>query len=525
MAASDIPSTEDVTVRFRPWAVLLVAAAATAAGVIPIPGLAPAAHRVLIILIVAAGLWVTESLPVAVTALSIPVLALLLGAADAKTAFAGFGDPIVFLFLGTFMITEASFQHGLNDRLARSVVGSRWVSKSPQRLLWAVALLGCGISAWVNNTATTAMLLPLALTAERFGSRKLLVGTLLAAAYAPSLGGLATPVGTAPNLIGLRLLEQATGHRPSFAQWCVVFAPLAILATVISAAWLSWRAKGGQASRGGAPGSARGGPEERRGAMDGGAATGSSGADAGQRRRSGPRAGPGAPPLPLEGTTPWSLAERTLIPVFIVVVLLWIAPGILAATPLREAAWVKAWQARLPEPAVPLLGALALFMLPSGGPGRARILDIRVLRRVDWSTLLLFGGGLSLGGLMFESGLARALGEAIFHAMPIHGTFGVVLAATLMAVLVSEMTSNTASAAMVVPVVLALATAGGMDPIKPVLAATAGCSFGFMLPVSTPPNALVYGTGRVTIRDMITQGVLLDVVGVLLVSVWVTWVG
>jgi solute carrier family 13 (sodium-dependent dicarboxylate transporter), member 2/3/5 len=211
-----------------------------------------------------------------------------------------------------------------------------------------------------------------------------------------------------------------------------------------------------------------------------------------------------------------------LLPVFIIVVLLWITPGILAATPLKETAWVKLWQARLPEPAVPLLGGLALFMLPSGKAGGARILDVSVLRRVDWSTLLLFGGGLSLGALMFESGLARALGEAIFRAMPVHGTYGVVLAATLMAVLVSEMTSNTASASLVVPVVLALAAAGGIDPVKPALAATVGCSFGFMLPVSTPPNALVYGTGRVTIREMIVQGVLLDVVGIALVSIWGT---
>jgi len=480
VSAPAASSTEDVGVRFKPGRVLLIAAAAAAVGVIPIPGLPPAAHRVMVILVAAAGLWISESLPVAVTALLIPVLALLLGAADAKAAFAGFGDPIVFLFFGTFLLTEAAARHGLKRRLAGAVLGSRWVAGGPKRLLWAVALLGYAISAWVNNTATTALLLPLALTAENLGSRRLLVATLLTASYAPSLGGLATPVGTAPNLIGLRLLEQATGHRPSFAVWCAVFAPLAILMTAMSAGWLSWRA----------------------------GKLGSSAA---------PPADTGPSPA-----SPWSRAERTLIPVFVIVVLLWITPGILAATPLREAAWVKLWQARLPEPAVPLLGALALFMLPSGERGGARVLDIHVLRHIDWSTLLLFGGGLSLGGLMFESGLARALGETIFHAMPIHGIYGIVLAATLMAVLVSEMTSNTASAALVVPVVLALAQAAGVDPLKPVLAATAACSFGFMLPVSTPPNALVYGTGRVGIRDMVAQGVLLDVVGVILVSVWVT---
>src|SRR5262249_20772653 len=154
-----------------------------------------------------------------------------------------------------------------------------------------------------------------------------------------------------------------------------------------------------------------------------------------------------------------------------------------------------------------------------------RILDAGVLARIDWSTLLLFGGGLSLGGLMFETGLARALGEAIFAATPVHGTFGIVLAGTLMAVAVSEVTSNTASAGLVIPVVLELARAAGVDPVKPAIAATVACSFGFMLPVSTPPHALVDASGRVRIRDMVRCGIGLDVLGVLLISTWITWVG
>lgn len=466
--------------RFRPLPALLVVLAAAAVLVAPIPGLPLEAHRTLVVLVIAAGLWMTESLPVAVTALAIPVLGIVLGVTDARGAFAGFGDPIVFLFLGTFLLTDAAAVHGLNERLARGVLGSRWVRGSPRRMLWAVALLGCGISAWVNNTATTALLLPLALAAERFGSRRLLTGVLLMCAYAPSLGGLATPVGTAPNLIGLRLLEQQTGERPSFASWCAVFAPLALLATVMCAAWLRVRMRGEAVAVAPVP-------------IDASSAT--------------PR-------------SPWTRAERTLIPVFAGVVLLWITPGILAATPLAGEPWVRAWQARLPESAVPLTGALLLFALPSGAPGGARILDPGVLRRLDWSTLLLFGGGLSLGAMMFESGLARVLGEAIFQHMPVPGLAGIVLASIIMAVLVSELTSNTASASLVVPVVLALAQAAGVDPVKPALAATVACSFGFMLPVSTPPNALVYGTGRVRIREMVAAGVFLDLAGVALVFLW-----
>jgi solute carrier family 13 (sodium-dependent dicarboxylate transporter), member 2/3/5 len=473
-------SFEQTRTVFRPIPILVTAIVALAMALAPIPGLSPKAHHTLVILVAAGGLWMTESLPVAITALFIPILGIALGVTDARGAFAGFGDPIVFLFFGTFLLTEAAGQHGLVVRLARSVLTSAAVRERPARLLWAIAFLGCGLSAWMNNTATTALLLPLALTAESFGSRRLLVGILLMTAYAPSLGGIATPVGTAPNLIGLRLLEQATGHRPSFAQWCAVFAPLALICTVLTSMWL--------------------------------------------RRGGGEAHSAGATATPLEAR-PWTHAERTLVPLFVVVVLLWIVPGILAGTPLQGAAWLKSWQGRLPEPAVPVLGALALFLLPSGAPGGARILDVTVLRRVDWSTLLLFGGGLSLGSMMFESGLARALGEGIFAAMPVGGTYGIVLAATLMAVLVSEMTSNTASASLVVPVVLSLAQAAHVDPIKPTLAATVACSFGFMLPVSTPPNALVFATGRVRIREMVVFGLLLDLGGVLAVSAWVTLFG
>ena len=467
-----------------------MALAAVAVALAPIP-LPPAAHRTLVVLVVAGGLWMTEALPVAVTALLVPVLGVTLGVKDARGAFAGFGDPIVFLFFGTFLLTDAAQVHGLNDRLARGVLSARWVAAHPSRLLWAVALVGCGISAWVNNTATTAMLIPLALTVRGAGSPRLLTGVLLMTAYAASLGGLATPVGTAPNLIGLRLLEEATGTRPSFARWSATFAPLAILGTALTAAWLAFRAKAGH-----------------------GAARAAAVAHA-------------EPPAPgaIAPSPPWSRAERTLLPLYLVVILLWITPGMLAATPFAGAPWVKDWQARLPEPAVPLIGALLLFLLPASDRGRERILDVGAFKRVDWSTILLFGGGLSLGAMMFDSGLARALGEAIFRLIPGGGTFGIVLAATLMAVLVSEMTSNTASASLVVPVVLALAQAAGVDPVKPALAATVGCSFGFMLPVSTPPNALVYATGRVTMRDMIANGVLLDAAGVLMVAAWVTAVG
>lgn len=482
--------------RVRPGIVLLVAAVALAAAWIPMPGLQPVAHRTLVILIAAAGLWMTEAIPIAATALLIPVLAVLMGVADSKAAFAGFGDPILFLFLGTFLLTGAADEHGLQSRLTHAVLGSRRVRHDARWLLWAVAGVGCVLSGWLNNTATTVLLVPLALTAEGRGSRSLLVGVLLMAAYAPSLGGVATPVGTAPNLIGLRLLEKATGERLTFAHWCALFMPLSLLMTALAGVYFTLLDR----RRGRAPGS-------------------ESGVASSVRTPSG-----GTPGTATEAASrthvPWSRAEKTLLPVYAAVIALWIVPGMLEATALGDSAWLQAWRRRLPETSVPLLGGLLLFVLPSGRGGR-RILDLGILPRIDWSTLLLFGGGLSLGSLLFETGLARAIGEGLFRIMPLQGEIGVVLAATLMGVLVSELTSNTASASLVVPVVLSLAAAAGVDPVAPAIAATVACSFGFMLPVSTPPNALVYATGRLRIADMVRHGIWLDLTGVVVITAWI----
>src|SRR5688500_17923893 len=141
--------------RVRPLRALLCVLAAVATAYLP-TGLEPKAHWTLVLLVAMAGLWITEALPLGLTALLIPVLGTALVIADAKTAFAGFGDPIVFMFLGTFLLTDAATQHGLDRRVADSVMNSRWVHASPKRLLWAIAFLGLVISAWVNNTATTA---------------------------------------------------------------------------------------------------------------------------------------------------------------------------------------------------------------------------------------------------------------------------------------------------------------------------------------------------------------------------------
>ena len=482
----DGATAERETGAVHPIRVALSISAAALAYFLPL-GLAPSAQATLTVLVAAALLWITEALPLGATALAVPLLGTALGAADAKTAFSAFGNPVVFMFLGTFLLTDAIAAHGLDRRLTDSVMASPRLKRSPATLLWVIALIGCVVSGWISNTATTALLLPLALSASRLGSPAFLTSVLLIAAYAPTLGGLATPVGTAPNIIGRGLISEYTGTEISFAKWMLMFAPLALVATGISALWLQKRA----------------GPLPKQVA----------GTDT------------QAAPAPRR---PWSLAERTLLPLLFGVILLWIVPGALASSPLQDEPWVVAWRTHLPEELVPLLGGVLLFVLPSGartdaGHSRA-IADGGALARVDWSTILLFGGGISLAAMMQASGLAKALGVAIFAHMPISGAFGITLAAAVVAVLVSELTSNTASASLVIPVVIELARAANVDPVGPALAATIACSFGFMLPISTPPNALIYGTGKIAIKDMVRCGVLLDVGGAILVAAWVTLV-
>jgi len=154
---------------------------------------------------------------------------------------------------------------------------------------------------------------------------------------------------------------------------------------------------------------------------------------------------------------------------------------------------------------------------PVGGLRGARAMQWEEAAKIDWGIILLFGGGLSLGILAFQTGLAEALGKGLAYALPAHSTFGLVVLATLTAALVSEVTSNTASAKMVVPVVIVIAQAAGVDPLAPALAATFGSGLGFMLPVSTPCNAIVYSSGYVPLQRMMAYGLLLDVVGIVVI--------
>jgi sodium-dependent dicarboxylate transporter 2/3/5 len=244
-------------------------------------------------------------------------------------------------------------------------------------------------------------------------------------------------------------------------------------------------------------------------------------------RRSGDHSAGGIP-SPATGTLALSgkvsAGERNVMIAFGLTVLLWITPGVLALARGAEDPVSLWFNARLPEAIVALFGAILLFLLPINIRRGEFTLSWRDAAKIDWGTILLFGGGLALGELMFSTGLAKWIGEGVAHGLKASTVLGLTMLFAALGAIMSETTSNTASAAMVVPVAIAVSEAAGVPPLQPALAACLGASLGFMLPVSTPPNAIVYGSGLVPVRTMIRHGLMLDAVGwaaVVLVVMWI----
>jgi sodium-dependent dicarboxylate transporter 2/3/5 len=469
-------------------------------------GLEAPAQRLLAVLASVVTLWITEAIPLPVTALLGPALCVVTGAfvpepgiQPVKQVFRSFADPVIFLFLGSFLLAEAMLHHGLNRRIAFQILGLPGVGASPAKLLMAFGLITGVISMWVSNTATTAMMFPIAMALLREmgrqqgegtaqpvepGAGRFATGLMLVTAFAASVGGLGTPVGTPPNLIGIGLIERNLGVGISFFRWMSFGVPTAAVLIAFLVFYLN-------------------------------------------------RACPAAPGL-LRESAGWLRTEKAglgrlrvgewnVIAAFAVTVALWLLPGILGLVLSEVNDVVKWFNRHLPESVAALVGALLLFVLPVSLRKMEFTLSWREAVRIDWGTILLFGGGLALGDLMFSTGLARWIGEGLAGALNAKSLFGLVALFTAVAILLSETTSNTAAATMVVPVAIAVSKAAGVDPLPPALAACLGASMGFMLPVSTPPNAIVYGSGFVPLLKMVRYGLLLDLVGFAVIVPVTTW--
>jgi solute carrier family 13 (sodium-dependent dicarboxylate transporter), member 2/3/5 len=462
----------------------------------PMDTLPPPAHRLASIIVLMVVLWVTEAIPLAVTALVGPLLAIVLQVAPAARALASFANPIIFLFIGSFIIAEAMYVHGLDRRIAYMALSSRLVGRSAGRLLVVFGAVSTAISMWISNTATTAMMFPIGLSvvshlagqpaAGAPGFRRFATTIMLISAYGATIGGMATPIGTAPNLVGLGMLRETVGTELSFLRWMVMGVPLSVglFAVMAFGFWLV-----------GARGIRL--PEDTAVMV---------------RRR-------------LAALGPVSAGERNVIIAFTVTVILWTLPGFLAVAGDHGSWLARQYAASMPESGAALTGAVLLFLLPADWSQRRFTVSWEDALRIDWGTVLLFGGGLAIGSLAFSTGLADAIGEAVAARVPTHSTLILTAAFTGLAAALSELTSNTAAAAMIVPVAIAVSRAAGVVPLEPALGATLGASVCFMLPISTPPNAIAYSSGYVPIGTMIKYGVSISIVAIITIVTLVSFLG
>jgi len=482
------PAEERFNRRRRTAGLGLAPVAFAATLVSPLPGLGAQAHHMAAVVALVAVLWLTEALPLAVTALLGPMLAVLLGVAPARTALAPFADPVIFLFIGSFMLAEAMFVHALDRRVAFTALASSFVGASLARLVLVYAALATAISMWVSNVATTAMMFPIALSViaylARTGAaadprfRRFTLALMLLTSFGPSVGGMATPVGTPPNLIGISILERHGGVPVSFFRWVGVGLPIVAVLFLFLFAYFYLTCLRGLTLPASTSDHVR---------------------------------------LELESLGPLTPGQRNVMFAFGVTILLWISPGLLALGGPAGVALSIAMSEAIPEGVAAMVGAILLFVLPIDWRSRRFTLTWSEAVRIDWGIILLYGGGLAIGELAFSSGLAEAAGHGLAAWLPSHSTFSLTLLFTIFSILVSEVTSNTAAATMIVPIAVAVSLASGVRPLEPALGATLGASMGFIMPVSTAPNAIVYSSGHVPITAMIRHGLVLDLAAAIVI--------
>jgi sodium-dependent dicarboxylate transporter 2/3/5 len=373
------------------------------------------------ILALTAVWWITEAVPVAVTALVSSSLVVLFGVATPKVAFAAYGSPLLFLFVGSFFIAEAMRVHGLGARVAGSLARRASGRLSMLIALSSVAFL---LSMWLSNSASTAVLLPIAVSAaDRAKDRGYGAALVLAVAYGASVGGMGTPVGTPPNIIGIAQMERA-GVEVDFLQWMSIGVPLGVVMMV--ALWVVLTLRYGV-------------------------------------RPGQPLAAASEPEVASVGAGPWSRAEVGTTVAFLVAVVGWFAPGF--AVVFAPDAAVTGWlDDHLTEEVVALTAAALLFVWPAGG---RPVLTWGEAQRIDWSTILLFGGGILLGDLAGTTGLTQQWGSALVEATGAQSTLALTALIAGVSIVLSEATSNTATATLMVPLAMSMASAWASTRSRP----------------------------------------------------------
>ena len=410
--------------------------------------------------------WIFEPIPIPVTSI-IPLAVFPLAGVLTKEDIArAYGDDLVLLMLGGFMLSAALAHSGAHHRLALGLI--RIVGGHSSRRIVFGFLCACAfISMWISNTATSLMMLPLALAViDQSSDKKLAIPLLLSIAYGSSIGGLGSPIGTPPNLVFMREYESFTGITVSFTQWMSWGVPVVLLMTPLAGLWLTRRLH-----------------------------------HVGE--------------LAMPPAGPWRAEERRMLLIFGLTVLAWITRN----EPFGGwSLWFGLKGAS--DASVALLAVVVMFLIPNGCGGKLLNWDTAV--KVPWGILILFAGGIAIAQAFVETGLSKAIGEQLAVLSGLHPLIIIAFVA-LSVTFLTEITSNTAITVLLMPILAPAAAAGGIDPALLMLPAAMAASYGFMMPVGTAPNAIVFGTGMVPMTSMAREGLALNLIGAIVITSVCYW--
>ena len=452
----------------------------------------PEVTRTLAVAVLMATWWVTEAIPLSITALVPLVLFPMLGILDGKEVSISYMNHIIFVFIGGFVMALAMEKWNLHKRIALKIL--MIVGVSPGRILFGFMLASLFLSMWISNTATTMMMIPIVLsiivsleeTVSKKSISKFAIGLLLAIAYSASVGGMSTLVGTPTNLVFPKVLTLLYPAAPdiSFANWLFFALPVSLLMFIFI--WLIiffiYR------------------PKEKWVDINR------------QHFREQYRELGNA-----------SFEEKVVFILFVILAMLWI----FRAGIEFDAFTIPGWSSVFGNPefindgTVAMIISIILFIMPSRSSETKRIMDWKTVQKLPWNIVLLFGGGFALAQGFQSSGLALWFGEQLSWTKSIHPYLILAAIVTMMSFL-TELTSNVASTQMLLPVFASLAVSSGNNPILFMIPATLASSLAFMLPTATPPNAIIFGTERIRIGTMVRTGFLLNIFGILSV-ILITW--
>tara|TARA_B110000208_G_scaffold174787_1_gene219774 strand:+ start:4851 stop:6227 length:1377 start_codon:yes stop_codon:yes gene_type:complete len=399
--------------------------------------------------------WVTEALPIPATSLVPFALLPLFGIVDHKAVASSLGSHVILLLMGAFMLSKALEKSGAHERLAIYMLRVVGVS-SGRRLVFGFMLAAGFLSMWISNTATTLIMLPMALAIlHQVDNPKLKVALILGIAYASSVGGIGTVIGTPPNVIFMAIYEEQTGREFGFLAWMKIGVPVVLIALPIMGFWLTRNVKLEHEIE-----------------------------------------------IPKLGV--WRAEEKRTLIVFGLTALAWI----FRKEPLGG--WSGYFDISIAgDSTVALFAVVVMFIVPNGKGGR--LLDWDTAKSIPWGMLLLFAGGIAIAKGFVASGLSNLLGSWLTSLANLPVVV-MILTICLVVTYLTEITSNTATATLLMPILAVAAIASGYDPMVFMIPAAMCASCAFMLPVATAPNAIVYGTGEIEIQDMVKEGAILSVV-------------